>query len=213
MARHGEVADFGSCESSRADGSFLTCSIRSRATSLRRRPPDANAKRRIARSRVSAERSVAGCDQPIEDIPLALALARPWRSSNEQTQRRAKTRRRERPLDPFPTVQCAPTRQAPPDGVWGMGTLRAQRALRPQVLGNVRGHPPMLVIARALGGPRDDAPHISTPAPRSPAMAGAGRRRRPPRLPDGRDPTRAPAGYSRLRLRARDASRFRRRRP
>jgi hypothetical protein len=51
IARHCNAGDFGSCGSSRAGGSSLNCSTRSRATSLRRRPPDANAKSRIARSR------------------------------------------------------------------------------------------------------------------------------------------------------------------
>ena len=51
IARHGNAGDFGSCGSTRAGGSSLNCSTRSRATSLRRVPPDANAKRRIARSR------------------------------------------------------------------------------------------------------------------------------------------------------------------
>jgi hypothetical protein len=53
------VADFGSRGSSLAGGSSLNCSTRRRATSLRRHPPDANAKGRIARSRLSARRSVA----------------------------------------------------------------------------------------------------------------------------------------------------------
>jgi hypothetical protein len=59
FARHGSVDDLGSRGSSRACGSSLNCSTRSRATSLRRRPPEANARSRIARSRVSAKRSVA----------------------------------------------------------------------------------------------------------------------------------------------------------
>jgi hypothetical protein len=50
IARHGNAGDFGACGSSRAGGSSLNCSTRSHATSLRRVPPDANAKR-IARSR------------------------------------------------------------------------------------------------------------------------------------------------------------------
>jgi len=95
-------------------------------TSPRRRPPDANAQeedREVASVAETIHR--AGRDQLIQAIPghrsLALALPRPMRGSNGQSQRRAQARRCERSLDPFPTVQRAPARQSSLDrvGAWG----------------------------------------------------------------------------------------------
>lgn len=63
-------------------GSSLTCSTRSLATSLRGLPPEAKARSRIARSRLSTRRSgPTGRKQPVEHVagdgPLALTLPRP----------------------------------------------------------------------------------------------------------------------------------------
>ena len=190
------MGDFGSRGSS-APAAHPSAARRAAAPLRCAAPADANAKRRIARSRYRL-------DDPSRRSRSADPRhpgARPRRGANGQSQRRAQARRCERSLDPFPTVQRAPARQSSLDGVWGMGAIPTQQSLRLQAFGDVRQASHVGDRSPASTDPRDDAPRISTRAPPSPATAAAGRWRRPPRSPNRRDPTRAPAGCSRPYLR------------
>jgi hypothetical protein len=131
----------------------------------------------------------------------------PGRGRGGQSQRRPPARRGEWSLDPFTTVQRAPARGAPLEGFRGTGAISTQQP-PPAGFGQ---HPWASHVggrSRASKDPRDHAPRISTRAPRSSAMAAASRSRRPPKPPNRRGPTRAPAGYSRPCLREREASGF-----
>ena len=157
----------------RAGGSFLSCSTLSRAISLRRRPPDAKAKRRIARSRESAKRSVA---------QVAISRSRTSRVTARLLLRWAATAKRERPIaalsvelgaangPSMPFQRCnvlqLARRRLTVFGAWEP-SQRSKPSRRKLSATSVRYR------SRAWRDPRDDAPRISARAPRSPATAAA----------------------------------------
>ena len=131
IARRGNVGDLALRGSSNSGGASISCSTRSRATSLRRRPPDANAKRRMARSRVLARRSVA----QVAISRSKTSRARPRRGANGPSI----------PLQRWNVLQLASRLLTVARG----RAATTQQAIRLQAFGDVREHP-MSGIARAL---------------------------------------------------------------
>ena len=148
------------------------------------------------------------CRWPSADPKTSRVRARPplhWHClGNARTAKRRAERRLSAANGPFQPVQCAPVRQMPLDGVSGMGpSPRSKPSARKRSATSEASH--VGDRSSAWRGPRDDAPRISTRAPRSPVTAPPGRWQRPPK----QGPTRATAGCSRPCLRARDALRSR----
>jgi hypothetical protein len=170
-------------------------------TSPRRRPPDANAKRRIARSRVSPRQSIAqvAISRSKPSQATARLLLRCRGRGEAQTANRSAERRLGAPNGPsIPFQRCSVLQPASRRlTVLGHGAIPTQRSLRPQAFGDFRRAFHVGGRSPASTDPKDDAPRISTRAPPSPAPTAAGRWRRPPRSPNRGDPTRAPAGRSR----------------
>jgi hypothetical protein len=169
-------------------------------TSPRRRPPDANARRRIARSRVSPRQSIAQVTISRSKPSQATArlLLRCRGRGEAQTANRSAERRLGAANGPsIPFQRCSVLQPASRrltvlgHRAWGMGAIPTQRPLRPQAFGDFRQAFHVGDRSPASTDPKDDAPRISTRAPPSPATTAAGRWR-PPRSPNGRDPTRSP---------------------
>ena len=131
-------------------------------TSPRRRPPDANFKRRIARSRASPRQSIAqvAISRSKPSQATARLLLRCRGRAEAQTANRSAGRGRgvpngpSIPLQRWNVLQPASRRLT----VLGVGAIPTQQSLRPQAFGDFRQAFHVGDRSPASTGPRDHAP-------------------------------------------------------